>query len=274
MKKDELRHYADVTHYIDSGHLEDLRTCYVMLPPSYKSSEQSYPVLYINDGQDIERLKLRETLDRLYQNQLIEEVIVVAIPAVRRLQEYGTAGIPDYAHRGGLAEQYSRFLINEVMPLINASYRTDRSPYNTSIAGFSLGGLTALDIAWNFPFHFGKVGVFSGSLWWRRKGLDEDYSDDDRIMHYLIRSRSKKEGMKFWFEAGTEDEKEDRNNNGIIDAIDDTLDLMKELKNKGYTPEVDYTYLQVEGGQHNFDTWSEAFPEFMLWAYGADVAVV
>lgn len=274
MKRDELKSYADVTHYIQSGHLEDLRAMYVFLPPGYRNSQERYPVLYINDGQDIKQLKLRETLKRLYEHQLIEGLIVVAIPAVQRLQEYGTAGIPDYVHRGSLAEQYTRFLINEAIPLINASYRTSRQTSDTSIMGFSLSALSALDIAWRFPYHFGKVGVFSGSLWWRQKSLTENYSDNDRIMHKLIREGEKREGLKFWFEAGTEDEKSDRNNNGIIDAIDDTLDLMKELEKKGYQREVDFTYQQVEGGQHNYHTWSKVFPEFLIWAYGADISVV
>ena len=274
MKKDALKRYADVTHYIESGHLEDLRTCYVFLPPSYRKSRESYPVLYIQDGQDMQALKLRETLDQMYEHQLIEEVIVVAVPAVRRLQEYGTAGIPDYAHRGSLAEQYSRFFINELYPLIHSTYRCSRIVGENSIIGFSLSGLSALDLAWKFPFHFGQVGVFSGSLWWRQKGLDENYSDNDRIMHKIIRKGEKREGMKFWFEAGTEDEKEDRNKNGVIDAINDTLDLLKELEDKGYEREADFTYLQVEGGEHNYGTWSKALPEFLIWAYGADISVV
>lgn len=272
MKKDALKHYADVTHYIHSQHLEDLRTCYVWLPPSYTTAaHRQYHVLYINDGQDMEQLRIKEVLQGLYAKKAIEELIVVAVPAVHRLQEYGTASMPDYAHRGSKAAHYTKFVVNELMPLINASYRTSKSVADTAIIGFSLGGLTALDIAWNNPFQFGKTGVFSGSFWWRKKGLDENYHDEDRIMHHIIRNSAKKEGLKFWMQAGTEDEKEDRNNNGIIDAIDDTLDVMKELATKGYQQDIDYTYVEVEGGQHNFDTWSYILPDFLTWAYGVKV---
>ncbi|HEY9116817.1 MAG TPA: esterase family protein, partial [Roseivirga sp.] len=72
------------------------------------------------------------------------------------------------------------------------------------------------------------------------------------------------QGLKFWFEAGTKDEESDRNNNGIIDSIDDTLDLISALKRKGYT-DSDILYLEIEGGEHNFNTWSEAFPKFISW---------
>lgn len=270
MKKDTLKHYADITHYIYSRHLEDMRTCYVWLPPSYKQSpDRNYHVLYINDGQDMDQLRIKDNLQQLYQEQAIQEIIVVAMPAVHRLQEYGTASMPDYAHRGSRASHYTKFVINELMPLINASYRTTKSITETSMIGFSLGGLTALDIVWNNPFHFGKAGVFSGAFWWRKKGLDEDYHDEDRIMHHVIRTSERREGLKFWLQAGTEDEKEDRNNNGIIDAIDDTLDVMSELEGKGYQRDIDFTYLQVEGGEHNFHTWSNILPEFLRWAYGS-----
>ena len=74
--------------------------------------------------------------------------------------------------------------------------------------------------------------------------------------------------MKFWFEAGTNDEKSDRNNNGIIDAIEDTLDLISELKTKGYKKDLDLVYKEVEYGEHNTNTWKMVLPEFLMWAFG------
>ena len=97
------------------------------------------------------------------------------------------------------------------------------------------------------------------------KGLQHGYSDSDRIMHQIVEKGRYQKGLKFWFEAGTKDEEMDRNNNGIIDAIDDTLDLIKALLNKGYSNQ-DVTYLEIEGGEHNFNTWSQAFPKFLNWA--------
>ena len=99
------------------------------------------------------------------------------------------------------------------------------------MAGLSLGGLSAMDIGWNNPAVFSKIGVFSGALWWRQKSEEEGYTDEnDRIIHNIIKGGTYKKDMTFWFEAGTNDENSDRNNNGIIDAIDDTLDLMQELE--------------------------------------------
>ena len=130
----------------------------------------------------------------------------------------------------------------------------------------SLGGLSALDICWQHDTTFAGVGIFSGSLWWRSRAYDEGYDDEnDRIMHVRVRNTTAKPALRFWFQAGTDDEQEDRNQNGIIDAIDDTLDLMRELQTKGYRQDADYTYLEVSGGQHNPETWGAVFPDFLRW---------
>lgn len=272
MKQNPFADYADVTHEIFSRHLQDFRKVHIYLPPSYLRSSKQYHVLYINDGQDMKLLKLKENLATLYQAGAIDELIVVAIPAHHRIQEYGVAGIPDYKRRGSKAGKYSKFIINELMPFINAQYRTSKFIPKTAFIGFSMGGLTAFDICWNHPFHFGLVGAFSASFWWRSKAFEEGFEEDrDRIMHNVVKHTKKKAGLKFWFQAGTEDEKEDRNNNGIIDAIDDTLDLMKELVEKGYSKEADMLYEEVEGGEHNYDTWSAILPKFLKWAYAKPV---
>ena len=65
----------------------------------------------------------------------------------------------------------------------------------------------------------------------------------------------------------TLDETADRNNNGIIDSIDDTLALIEELKKKGYE-EKDIFYLELKDGKHDVTTWGRAFPEFLKWGWG------
>jgi hypothetical protein len=75
--------------------------------------------------------------------------------------------------------------------------------------------------------------------------------------------------MRFYFECGSEDEIEDRNGNGVIDSIDDTLDLMETLANKGYDRGNEMYYHEILGGKHDIATWAIAFPVFLTWAYKA-----
>src|SRR5437868_4802370 len=93
--------------------------------------------------------------------------------------------------------------------------------FNTiTIAGCSLGGLSAFDIGWEHADRINNVGVFSGSFWYRDKDAEaKDYSDDkDRIMLNKITSSRKKPHLQFWFYAGDDEEKSDRDNDGITDV--------------------------------------------------------
>jgi len=240
----------------------------VFLPPGYLASNRIYPLLLFNDGQDMKDIHLADTLDRLYKASEIENVVVAGIHAGNRLSEYGTANHPDYLKRGSKARAYTKFIVSEILPFMARRYRVNNTPNSYTIAGCSLGGLSALDITWNYPEIFSKVGVFSGSFWWRSKAYEKGYDESqDRIMHEIIRESQKREELKFWFQTGTKDEKFDRNNSGVIDSIEDTLDLIVELRKLGYKDASDISYLEIEGGQHNFKTWSEALPHFLTWAF-------
>jgi len=250
----------------------------IVLPPGYRTADAPYPVLYLNDGQDLGRLNLVAVLDSLYQNQAVRPFVLVAIHAGDRIQEYGTAARADYMQRGSKAGLYTNFVLTELLPYIKKHYRVTSDPAQSVVAGFSLGGLSAFDIVFHHPERFSRAGVFSGSFWWRSKSTEEGYRDEtDRIMHDLVRKGPYRPTLKFWFETGTEDETSDRNNNGIIDAIDDTTDLIDELVRKGYhRPQTDGSaaqspdirYVEIVGGKHNQETWSAIMPDFLTWAFG------
>jgi predicted alpha/beta superfamily hydrolase len=184
-----------------------------------------------------------------------------------RMQEYGIAGRPDYQNRGSRAGAYSHFLLQELLPFIERNYRPEK-PY--SYAGFSLGGLAAFDIVWKHPDLFHQAGIFSGALWWRAKPFDPDNPDADRIVHQMVDQDPPRKGLRFWFQTGTHDEVSDRNNNGVIDSIDDTLDLIRVLKKKGGALPQDLYYLEVEKGRHHPETWAKVLPDFLAWAFGKE----
>ena len=233
-----------------------------------KNISEKLPLLIFNDGQDFDDLEIKSSISTLLTENKIAPFFCVGIHAnEQRLQEYGTASQADYKQRGTKAKLHRDFIVHELLPFLAKKYELE-SKGNT-IAGLSLGGLSAMDIGWNNPEIFSKIGVFSGSFWWRQKSEEEGYTDEnDRIMHNIVRAGAYKKGMKFWFEAGTNDEKSDRNNNGIIDAIEDTLDLISELKKKGYKNDIDLVYKEVEYGEHNTNTWKMVLPEFLIWAFG------
>lgn len=240
----------------------------ILLPPNYAKASGPYPLLILNDGQDSEAIELKKTVERLVHLHEIEELIVVAIHAGDRMQEYGVAAKADFKKRGAKAKAYTRFIMTELIPYLEYQYPISKSTKQRAIAGFSLGGLSALDIAWHNDY-FGKVGAFSGSFWWRKRdSASRFYSEHyDRIMHQQIRNGKYRPGLKFWFQTGLLDEQNDRNKNGVIDSIDDTLDLIVELAKKGYRPFHEIQYLELPQGAHDLPTWKLAMPEFLKWAF-------
>ncbi|MCI5083983.1 MAG: esterase family protein [Saprospiraceae bacterium] len=241
----------------------------IYLPPRYfTSSKSAYPVVFFNDGQDMEALSMLDTLSNLYTDKTIKRCIIVAIHAGDRMQEYGVIDQADYKERGAKATAYRSFMLDELIPFLRQRYKLSKKAAKTTIAGFSLGGLSAFDLAWKHPKVFGQVGVFSGSLWWRSEEFTEDEPDANRIVHDYLAKSQRLVPQKFWLQAGTEDEKADRNNNGIIDAIDDTLDLIKALENIGYEQGPQIKYVEVIGGEHNPETWGRIMPDFLIWAVG------
>lgn len=255
-----------VVRQLESVHLQRVVEIELFYPSGLLGNEK-LNLLLLNDGQDAAGLNLQETLSSLYEDQKIEPIVVAAIKAsAERLQEYGVAGFPDFAERGHKADAYSKFITLELMPYLE---KETGMPFlgKRAFAGCSLGGLTAFDIVWKNDNFFDIAGVFSGSFWWRKKDLKDGYTDDDRIMHQVIRNTEGKPAVKFWLMTGTEDETADRNRNFIIDSIDDTIDIIKELTKKGYKRQDDIFYYEMVGGKHNVATWGKALPSFLCWAF-------
>ena len=253
-----------------SAHLSREVELSILLPPGPAGSGP-LPVLYLNDGQDLERLHLQATLDALYAGGALRPFVLVAPHANElRVQEYGTAGHPDFNGRGSRAGAYTAFVISELLPFVQAKYHVSADPALAVMAGFSLGGLSAIDIVWHHPEAFARAGAFSGSFWWRQRAVGAGYTPSDRIMHGLVRARRAHPSHAFWLQSGTLDERGDRNENGVIDSIEDCLDLMEELIRSGLDPLRALRYVQVEGGHHHPGTWGRVMPDFLRWAFGKE----
>lgn len=258
-----------------------VNTCSFKIPSAYLKREveidiytpegilgnEKIELLLLNDGQDVAKMDFSRILEDAHHAKRNHRLIVVAIKASEdRLMEYGVAGVPDFKGRGAKANLYADFVIKELLPFVKKKIAMPIMG-KVGFAGFSLGGLSAFDIAWNNPSAFDVIGVFSGAFWWRKKDLNEGYTDADRIIHQQLENTFTKPDMKFWLMTGTEDEKADRNKNMIIDSIDDTIDVVKILLNKGYKRPDHVFYYEKVGGKHNVPTWESVMPAFLNWAF-------
>jgi len=255
------------TQKVYSEFLDREVTVYLYLPPNFANTTKDYPVLFFHDGQDLEKMNFQKQLEDAYQEKVLDFHLVAGIVAGDRMQEYGTGVIEDYAGRGNRSAQHNDFILKELLPFLQREYRAAEGAFKHSVAGFSLGGLAAVYLAWKHANYFRCVGVFSGSLWWRAMPYNEQYPDANLIMHQQVDTSTKRPNLRLWFQAGTNDETSDRNQNGVIDAIDDTLFLIKILKKLGYTDD-EVKYLEIEGGRHEPATWAIAMPDFLRWVGG------
>jgi hexosaminidase len=124
----------------------------IFLPPDYERSERRYPVLYLLHG-----LKGNES-DWWDRSKLAEYAVKFHLIVV-------TPGVGDswYANSAGdNRARYEDAIVRDLIPHIDASYRTIAKPEGRAIAGISMGGLGAMKFALRYPQLFAFAGSVSG----------------------------------------------------------------------------------------------------------------
>lgn len=250
-------------HHLASKFLD--RTVTIDVYRTQQTKKQ--PIFFFLDGQDVRTMGIRSLQQQLTAEGFPPFTVVGVHANESRMWEYGTLRRADYADRGNRAPETAKFILEELMPFVQKRYKTSQEASLNYVGGFSLGALVAFDLAWYYPEKFGAAGIFSGALWWRSRPFNKKLPDANRILHEQVSNASQLPPVRYWFQAGTKDEDGDRNHNGIIDAIDDTLQLMALLRQKGQ-PESDLHYLEIPDGRHEPATWAVAMPDFFRWALG------
>jgi len=251
-----------------SRHLQQQETLTIINTP-IPSDKSTLNLLFLNDGQIVEQLRVKEIVDSLYELGRIKPLVVVGIHTNNREQEFGVSDQRDYMNRGTKAKFYEGFIADELYPFVKKKAGV-RKFNSVAIAGFSLGGLSAMDMAWDHADKIDKVGVFSGSFWWRDKSADDSsYSDDkNRIMYAKLKSSRKRPKIQYWFYVGGAEENGDRDKDGVIDAVDDTQDIVNLLIEKKDVQKSDLVFTIDPNGHHDWPWWSAKLPDFLIWAFG------
>ena len=248
----------------------------VFLPPDYTlNAGLRYPSLYINDGQDADAVALKQTLQRLYAENSIAPVIVVAVSMLPdRMASYGFSergkrrSLPAQTRFGPVgvkAHEYAEWLAGNLVPFIDGQYRTLPKPQARTILGWSLGAANAFSIGWNYPDTFSRVGGFSPSFW--LSAISGDASQ--RLALRLIAGKPMPAHFDVWLGAGTAEETDDRDGDGVIDVLDDAQDVIDALNAKARHSKRRHAFrlTRMEGGLHNQASWKLLLPGFLQWAY-------
>ncbi|HXC99447.1 MAG TPA: alpha/beta hydrolase-fold protein [Verrucomicrobiae bacterium] len=173
------------------------RRIWLYLPPDYATSTNTYPVLYMHDGQNVfddatsfaGEWGVDETLDQLHaQGDPGCMVVAVDNDGQHRMEEYQ----PDFKQNdGGEGGKYVDFLVHTLKPYIDQHYRTRPDRINTGIAGSSLGGIISLYAGLKYPDVFGRVCVFSAPLYMQPK-----------LSELALQAKPLKPATRFYFLCG------------------------------------------------------------------------
>lgn len=272
----------------------------VFVPNGYNPlAEIGYPVLYLNDGQDAEAVKLQATLSELIDQGKIRPLLAVAIDMPK--DRMGAYGFSDRGNQrslisplrvgaiGAQAHAYSEWVATQLVPIIDARYRTRARPEARTILGWSLGGANALNLGWQYPEVFANTGAFSPSLWLSPKPDDIANIQASRFAQQMIAAGAYHAGSRLFFAVGDAEETDDRDSDGIIDVLDDTRDLIdgwrvagetepraKGLHQLGHSINPDHaakgtradaSLFVLAGGKHEQASWARMLPAFLRWAY-------
>ena len=162
-----------VTLNFPMGNLMTTRRIWIYLPQDYYTSTAHYPVLYLQDAQNLfdevytafgTEWGIDEAMQVL-EDSLYTKAIIVGIDngGANRINEYSPWINTQYG--GGQGEHYASFLVPNLKPFIDANFRTLPSRDYTGIGGSSMGGLISMYTLLEYQNVFSKALIFSPSFW-------------------------------------------------------------------------------------------------------------
>lgn len=242
-----------ITDEFDMPQLGKKRRVSILLPYNYDKTNQHYPVIYLQDGQNLfndyapygtwavdKRLAVLQERGR-------GDVIVVAIDhgGAERISEFtpytGTKfGITD-------GKKYARFMVETLKPYIDYHYRTLPQREFTGIGGSSMGALISIYAALMYPQIYSKMMIFSPSLWLTPK----IYFDS---INFVSPYKSK----IYVYAGGNESSSMIPNVERFKDAI---------AKRGLDSANIDFKLSIDKKGLHNEERWGKEFPRALEWLF-------
>lgn len=242
-----------ITTRFNMPQLNRTRRVWVYLPSGYDGSDKRYPVLYMHDAQNLfdsrtsatgVEWRVDETLAAL-QHTGDHGAIVIGIDhgVKNRINEFSPWKNP--RHGGGDGEKYTKFIVETLKPFVDKHFRTLPDREHTAMMGSSMGGLITLYAGLSHQETFGRLGVFSPSLWFSKEVFP--FVEAAKLQHT----------MKIYM-LGSERESAYMRRN--------LLHLYDSLLKAGFVKDQLSLVIHDDGG-HNESFWAREFPEAYLWLF-------
>ena len=224
-----------------------------LLPYDYFESNKSYPVLYLNDGQNLfnedapfGNWRIDGSLQDLAEKGF-KDIIIIAIDhgGKQRISEYSP--YPNEKFKKVEGELYLDFIVNTLKPYVDRSFRVKQDRENTGIGGSSMGGLISLYAGIKYSHIFSKLMIFSPSLW----VSPQLFADSSNL-------RLEGNSMLYIY-AGRKESKS---------HITNVLTLYKAIKqNEALLSKLEMEISINSEGTHSEVHWKHEFPIALKWLY-------
>jgi predicted alpha/beta superfamily hydrolase len=232
--------------------LNKTRRVWALLPHDYDQTTERYPVLYLQDAQNLFNEKAQYgnwEIDKklaVMSEYKIGKIIVIAIEHADqdRIKEYNVGNTVLGAGQG---KKYIRFITDTLKPFVDKEFRTKTEREHTGIGGSSMGGLVSIFSGLMYPEVYGKLMVFSPSLWVVPKmNFNQiDFSEPGETKIYLYAGGDESATM-----------------------IDHVKRFKKNLlKNELATNKMKIQLSINMLGKHNETYWSDEFPKAIEWLF-------
>ena len=256
-----VKHDNFESKYVDSRNVQ------VWLPVGYENDTDNYSVVYMHDGQNLfdKRIaydgewKVDEHIQKLMDDGVIRKTIVVGIwNTAKRYREYQPQAsfwglskdtqkklIAEYDGTP-LADNYLKFIVEELKPFIDSTYRTHKIRKETFMIGSSMGGLISVYALAKYPEVFG--GIAGVSTHWPIS-RNFDYSEiSDNFAKYFSHKLPRAGQHKIYLDYGTE----------TLDAYYEPHQKKMDavVKRLGYSS-MDWLTRKFPGAAHHEGFWEE-----------------
>ncbi len=225
--------FTTETKVFHSNTLNRNYTINILLPPGYNTSSESYQTVYFQDGSDYLNLcSAKNILTNLLDSNKIKKVIGVFVTPTNRNDEYA----------GNNRFLYAESFVNEIVPYIDANYRTLANKYERLVLGDSFGGNISALIAYKYPEVFANCGLHSAAFW------PYDYEV------YKMIANGEKKDIKIYSAWGTYES-----------LFINLRNFTDSLNSKGY---VNATNELPQG--HSWGLWRSTLDEILMYFFPAD----
>ncbi len=234
--------------------LDRYRKVWALLPHDYHATDKSYPVLYLQDAQNLfnegsgfGNWEIDKKLSILAEYGR-GDVIIIAIEhgSEDRIKEYIFDN--DNVANGSEGKKYIRFITDTLKPFVDENYRTKKDRDNTGIGGSSLGALISIYSGFLYPEVYSKLLIFSPSLW-------VEPNNNFPMMSFRVPFKTK----IYLYGGGQEGSK-------MVKRIHVFEEYLKRWEKKNLFDFEFRTSINPEG-THNEFYWSQEFPRAIEWLF-------